>query len=76
MIVFHFALLSISGVYGFYRGPSTAPHVVSLNFEVPFDGENVYAKGTPMERPKIGNTILDTIGATPMVLLTSMIVYI
>ncbi len=31
------------------------------------DTDKVFARGTPMERPKIGNSILDVIGATPMV---------
>ena len=39
-----------------------------LNNVKPYlDNENVYAKGTPMERPKIANSVLDVIGATPMV---------
>lgn len=34
--------------------------------------DSVYAKGTPMERPKIGNSILDVIGATPIIRLNRL----
>lgn len=34
--------------------------------------DTVYAKGTPMERPKIGNSILDVIGATPIIRLNRL----
>jgi cysteine synthase A len=36
------------------------------------DGESVVAKGTPMEMPKIGNSIVDVIGGTPMVRLNKL----
>lgn len=35
--------------------------------QVTLDGDSSYARGTPLERPKIGNSILDVIGATPIV---------
>jgi cysteine synthase A len=36
------------------------------------DGESVIAKGTPMEMPKIGNSIVDVIGGTPMIRLNKL----
>lgn len=36
------------------------------------DGEKVIAKGTPMERPKIADSIVDAIGGTPMIRLNKL----
>jgi cysteine synthase A len=36
------------------------------------DAEPMMGKGTPMERPKIGNSIVDTIGGTPMIRLNKL----
>lgn len=36
------------------------------------DGETHIAKGTPMSRPKIGNSIVDVIGGTPMIKLNKL----
>jgi len=40
---------------------------MSSSFSIPLDEETVSAKGTPLQKLKIGNTILDTVGGTPIV---------
>lgn len=34
------------------------------------DSDPITARGTPMARPKIGSSIVDVIGRTPMVIIT------
>jgi hypothetical protein len=34
---------------------------------IPYDKETTLATGTPFEKPKIGDSIVDVIGGTPMV---------
>lgn len=39
---------------------------------IPYDAETTIATGTPFERPKIGNSIIDCVGGTPVIRLNRL----
>ena len=65
----HLFALVFVGVNAF-RLPAYQRNMNALNLQAAFtavDSSDVIAAGTPFERPKIGNSVLDLIGGTPMV---------
>jgi len=77
MIWFHqFTLLCVVAILGVSECFFIRSSKLISKLFMTVDSDNVIARGTPFERPKIADSIVDLVGATPMVMQKSFVLYL